>query len=143
MTILNRLKMGPKLALLRLFPTLGLLLFATFLCVDRHASMREAERLNTLTDLSVKVGVLVHELQKERGSTALFLGSQGGKFGDEVDKIRQETDERMAAVRVALGSFSPQGFGSQFESRLSAAQKALEQLPIMRQAASDLNTTVP
>ena len=47
MTILNRLKMGPKLALLRLFPTLGLLLFATFLCVDRHASMREAERLKS------------------------------------------------------------------------------------------------
>lgn len=143
MTILNRLKMGPKLALLRLFPILGLLLFATFLCVDRYASMRETERLNTLTNLSVKVGALAHELQKERGSTALFLGSQGVKFGDEVDKIRQATDERMTALHGALGSFSHQGIGSLFETRLSAAQKALEQLPTMRQAASGLKTTVP
>lgn len=143
MTILNRLKMAPKLALLRLFPTAGMLLFATFLCVDRFSALREADRLDSLTGLAVKSGALVHELQKERGSTALYLGSQGAQFRDEVEKIRQSADARLVSLRTELGSVQPQSFGPAFVARLDAAQKALEQLPTLRQSATDLKTTVP
>ena len=95
MHVLGGLRIGQKLGVLRLFPTLGLLLFAGILGFNRYGQWAESKRLASLTTLSVRVGALVHELQRERGSTALFLGSKGVKFGEEVAKIQATSDGRL------------------------------------------------
>lgn len=50
--------------------------------------------LNQLTRLSVVYSELVHELQKERGMTAGFIGSQGTQFVSELRSQRTSADTR-------------------------------------------------
>ncbi|MEZ9791215.1 methyl-accepting chemotaxis protein, partial [Vibrio splendidus] len=54
----------------------------------------EMSSLNQLTRLSVVYSELVHELQKERGMTAGFIGSQGTKFVSELRAQRTSADNR-------------------------------------------------
>lgn len=105
--------------------------------------MREAARMDALTEISVKIGSVVHELQKERGATALFLGSRGTRFNEEVNQIRKSADTQINSLQNALQKIQPQAFGATFVSRLGNARLAMGKLPEMRQSASEIKTTIP
>ena len=49
-----------------------------------------------LTELSVVYSELVHELQKERGMTAGFIGSKDTKFANKLKNQRQNTDQKLS-----------------------------------------------
>ena len=48
------------------------------------------------------VGALCHDLQRERGSSALYLGSGGREFAAQLASARAAVDERVLALRTAL-----------------------------------------
>jgi methyl-accepting chemotaxis protein/Fe2+ transport system protein FeoA len=48
------------------------------------------------------VGALCHDLQRERGSSALFLGSGGTEFREQLKAARGSVDEKVLALRAAL-----------------------------------------
>ncbi len=56
----------------------------------------------TLFDLAKRIARLVHETQKERGETAVLLGSDGQRYVTELGEQRAETDRWIAD----LGSFT-------------------------------------
>ena len=51
-------------------------------------------------------GNLVHELQKERGMTAGFLGSKGTKFADKILIQRQQVDARLEEFKRFIDSLT-------------------------------------
>ncbi|PMG54636.1 methyl-accepting chemotaxis protein [Vibrio splendidus] len=83
-----------KIIALLTLPILGFL----WLCVSAISkgveTTSEMSSLNQLTRLSVVYSELVHELQKERGMTAGFIGSQGTKFVSELRAQRTSADNR-------------------------------------------------
>ena len=60
--------------------------------------LREGGRIAAVSEVAVATSALVHELQKERGFSAGFIGSQGAKFRDELEKQRKETDARRKSL---------------------------------------------
>ena len=66
------------------------------------ARAAELERVETLVVFSIALSSVVHETQRERGSTALFISSRGENFGPELASQRLRTDERRAALETAL-----------------------------------------
>jgi methyl-accepting chemotaxis protein len=62
------------------------------------------QNMNSIQDiakLSTKMGALVHEIQKERGATAGYLGSHGNKFGDILSKQKKNTDDaKLSFIRT-------------------------------------------
>jgi methyl-accepting chemotaxis protein len=60
--------------------------------------LREGGRIAAVSELAVASSALVHELQKERGFSAGFIGSQGAKFRDELEKQRKDTDARRKSL---------------------------------------------
>ena len=60
--------------------------------------LREGNRIAAVTEVSVAASALVHELQKERGLSAGFIGSKGEKFRDALDKQRRDSDARRKAL---------------------------------------------
>jgi hypothetical protein len=50
----------------------------------------------TLFEIAKRIARLVHETQRERGETAVFLGSARTQFAAEVSDQRKETDRRLA-----------------------------------------------
>lgn len=63
---------------------------------SRYTSYQMKE-LSSLIELSVNYSELVHELQKERGMTAGFIGSGGEKFKEKLTSQRNNTDSKIAA----------------------------------------------
>jgi len=51
---------------------------------ERRSSAEQAAALGRMAELSVVIGDLLHETQKERGSSSVFLSSNGSKFGDYI-----------------------------------------------------------
>jgi methyl-accepting chemotaxis protein len=60
--------------------------------------LREGGRIAAVSEVAVASSALVHELQKERGFSAGFIGSKGEKFRAELDKQRTDTDARRKAL---------------------------------------------
>ena len=83
-----------KIIALLTLPILGFLWLSVSAISKGVETTSEMSSLNQLTRLSVVYSELVHELQKERGMTAGFIGSQGTKFVGELRAQRTSADNR-------------------------------------------------
>ncbi|MEK6576563.1 MAG: nitrate- and nitrite sensing domain-containing protein, partial [Nitrospirota bacterium] len=62
----------------------------------------EMERLRDLSVLVVKISGFVHESQKERGATGVFMGSKGTKYTEELRTQRSNADKKIEALEDFL-----------------------------------------
>lgn len=83
-----------KIFVLLFFPILGFLTVEISSIVSSISTNNEMEKLNRYTKLSSVYSELVHELQKERGMTAGFLGSKGNKFSSKLPSQRKQTSNK-------------------------------------------------
>jgi methyl-accepting chemotaxis protein len=66
--------------------------------------LQQSQQVTTITRTGIAVSSVVHELQKERGLSAGFIGSKGAKFAAELDKQRTLTDAAQKALTQLLAS---------------------------------------
>jgi len=75
--------------------------------------------INDACQLISATNAVVHECQKERGASGVFLGSKGRKFGPELAQQRNHTDEKIAELKAIITNYDPrsasEGMGSQFD----------------------------
>ena len=91
---ISNLSFRKKILLLLTLPMLGFLWLSVSAIITNVTVKNEMATIAPLTQLSVIYSELVHELQKERGMTAGYLGSKGSKFGDKLKKQRLNTDQK-------------------------------------------------
>lgn len=85
-----------KIFILLALPFIGFL-WLSISSITTNVSMKnELTELAELTELSTIYSDVVHELQKERGATAGFIGSKGAVFGQILIKQRKLTDTKIA-----------------------------------------------
>lgn len=65
---------------------------------ERLAAAGTVAHLGAVTRFSVDVGNLVHELQKERGMSAVFLNSKGAQMAAELPQQHQLGSDRLSAM---------------------------------------------
>ena len=94
MNFINNLKIKNKLIFMLIFPIAALLYFALSGVWDKSGQVAEMNNLKILSAIAVKASAVVHETQKERGASALFIGSGGKEFGSELSSQRADTDKR-------------------------------------------------
>ncbi|MDX2319258.1 MAG: methyl-accepting chemotaxis protein [Moritella sp.] len=87
-----------KIIMLLALPMLGFLWLSFSSLSQSIATNKEMAVLTQYTELSVEYSELVHELQKERGMTAGFIGSNGTKFASKLRKQRTDTDAKHAKL---------------------------------------------
>ncbi|PTW61705.1 methyl-accepting chemotaxis protein [Breoghania corrubedonensis] len=142
MSMLSRIPISLRMALLCIVPMLGLV----FLGVQqlyglRHAAEQE-EVISRVAKLTPFISGLVHELQKERGTSAGFIGAKGAKFKQDLEKRRADTDAALKsfneAIPAATGSLAYAGFAEPF----NRAKTELEQLGQTRAQVDGLGLSV-
>ena len=129
---MNRLGLAGKMLLAICLPLLALLFFASHYAYDKYqiaGEMTQALQQLTVVNSSAQ---LVHELQKERGMSAGFIGSAGRKFADALPGQRQRVDE-------AIRNFQAQQRGTSHEQ----ADQALSELAGIREQVSKLAIEAP
>jgi methyl-accepting chemotaxis protein len=135
---LRNLSVRHRLLLVLALPTLGLLAFAIAMSVEKAGVARTMERLDELAGVSVLLGEVAHELQKERGMSAGFLGAEGRRFAGELPGQRRQADGRLAALREALAGFERSGHDAGLGKALEEIARRLEALPARREAVDAL-----
>ncbi len=96
------MKIKQKLSAIILVPLVILIIFTIVVSNTKiHEFKMEAEIVE-LIELSTKLSSFVHEAQKERGATAVFIGSQGTKFQSELSSQRISTMTTRSCVAVFL-----------------------------------------
>src|ERR1043165_9308739 len=91
---LGDLPFGRKLILLLALPFLALAVLSYGRLVELTEQAHQMNRVYRASQLLVQINGFVHEAQRERGSSGLFLQSKGARFRKELDAFRQSTDEK-------------------------------------------------
>ena len=102
----SQAKIATRLALAIALPILAVLLTSSLVISQQLQTVRQADQLQALSHFSSRISDLVHELQKERGMSALFIGSRGQQMGTEIQAQRRDTDGQIAIVRDTLRGLS-------------------------------------
>jgi hypothetical protein len=139
MRILFRVGIRNKLLVVLLLPVLGMLFFSLTIIAQKRTVSLELAELEVLSDLAVRSGDLIHELQKERGMSAGYLSSNGRTFGDELVAQRALTDQKYADLEAFLGGFDRNALGSGLAERVRQAESHLGRMDALRSSVSSLS----
>ena len=115
---------------------------ARFLRYARLCRTRDLEQLVILGELIKGLSELIHALQKERGTSAIFLGSGGAQFADrlaarmeECRMLERVVRERMEQIDQKLDHMI---FAARFYTRVAFAFRALDTLTGTREEVASL-----
>ena len=100
-----------RLILLFCLVLAGTLYYTAINLIADWQRMRQAEQLAVIGQTAIAVSNVVHELQKERGMSAGFIGSKGARFSAELPKQRELTDtlhKTLAGLRAGNASALPE-----------------------------------
>jgi methyl-accepting chemotaxis protein len=81
---------------------LALIWFAGSGMLSRIGTERQMDTIGQLTTLARSTGDVVHQLQRERGMSAGFIGARGQQFRDEILVQRKLTDDALVKLNQAL-----------------------------------------
>lgn len=104
MLALSQISLRGKLLLLVIPPLLTLLLTDLWFLKESHDRINGLKSVQTLVTLTQLNSELAHELQKERGMSAGYIGSGGQSFAKAILQQRQVTDARLADWRAFVDS---------------------------------------
>ena len=126
-----------KLSLILVILAAAGICLGSILAASERSIANEMHRVERIVLVSTRVGNLVHELQKERGLTAGFLGSGGAKFSSELPAQRKETDKRVQEFAKTLAS-SSEGLPVAVVEAMSKAATRLDNLDALRSSITSL-----
>ena len=138
MKYISNIKIRNKLILMLTFPIAALLYFSVTEIWQKSSMVNEMKAINSLTTLSIKMSALVHELQRERGITIVFLGGKGAKFSSELSEQRMETNRKITELQGVLNGPHVDRFGVEFNTDLNSALGSLDNIKSIRESANRL-----
>jgi methyl-accepting chemotaxis protein len=137
------LKVAVRIALACALPMLLVMGFAiSSLSSAWQTSSRSAE-IARMAESSIRFGDLIHELQKERGTSSGFLTSRGQTFREELPQRRAETDGALRAANTALAEMRGLAVASGLSQELAAIETSLRGLASLRSRVDRLDIPVP
>ncbi len=122
-----------KIILMMLIPFLAILYLVQLDIRSSVESVRKTEQTQELIEFLSIFSNMVHELQKERGASTGYIGSQGTKFREKLEQQNKLSDSKILQLRTFLEGFDASFFGKSFPMKLEKALSNLEQLGSMRQ----------
>jgi diguanylate cyclase (GGDEF)-like protein/PAS domain S-box-containing protein len=134
-------RIGNRIALALALPIAALLFLSLWTLAGYHRVANDTRDLREMVEFAPTVSGLIHELQRERGLSAGFLGSSGTAFADRLKLHYGNTDAKQLAFIGSLQRIGNERFGARTARQLAAAQKHLEQLPVWRHAVGERTIT--
>ncbi|PHS79534.1 MAG: chemotaxis protein [Rhodospirillaceae bacterium] len=119
---MKNLKISIRAGLAVLLPILGLLFFSSSSILEKRHIANQMQRLQHIATLAPVISDLIHDLQKERGASSIFIGSKGKKFKAEMPAQYAMTDAKIVTLMAAFQNFDPEDFNP--ESMAAAKESA-------------------
>jgi methyl-accepting chemotaxis protein len=139
--VLHNLNLKQKLMLIILLPLLGVLILSAGILHNKYKISGEMQSIHKLIELSTSLGAVVHELQKERGRTSIYLSSK---------KEKQALDIQRESTNLQIQNLN-QFFAKQFaikkqtgllQNNLTTIVQLFKQLQILRVQINQQQTEI-
>lgn len=132
-----------KLIALTVVPLLGLFYLTTTKVKDDFEFKTRLDTVYVLANMSKEISFLIHETQKERGSSSGFVGSRGTQFNDILKEQHKLTDRKLSSYKTFMKNANFSQFPKEFIDKVKELDKDLENIPSMRERVLSLGITVP
>src|SRR6266700_2704440 len=126
--MLTRIKIGPRLAATFGIPLAALVLLASYNLLLDWNTRAEMARLAGVASGVADISRLVHELQRERGMSVLFVSSKGTQMRGELTEQRKSTDEQRRTLAATLAALRGSAASPKFVDALDRAESAAKSL---------------
>jgi methyl-accepting chemotaxis protein len=137
------LRIATKLIIAVAIPLLLLCALAAYDLAGRWQTRSQMNQIGRLAQGLTGIGHLVHELQRERGISAVFIGSRGTQFRSEIAAQRRATDEQRSAAAAIIAALRVTTASEEFRAALAEAETALATLGGRRGEVDALTITGP
>ena len=134
----NRFGLKARIILPVLLPMAGLLALSWTIVAGQWRTMAEMGRAEALAMLATNSSALVHEMQRERGASSVFVASKGTQLGKEMAEQRRLTDEKRRVFLAEMTRFARSAFPRALATRMDAAQAKIAELDATRERVSGL-----
>ncbi|MCF6282861.1 MAG: methyl-accepting chemotaxis protein [Candidatus Polarisedimenticolaceae bacterium] len=114
-----------------IFPLVIALGFMFNLVLDKFSLSQEMELQEQLNEFVISTGDMLHEIQKERGASGVFLASKGSRFKKELADQRTLTDSQLTKYNQFLAEFDTNNYSDDLKNgirNLTAKLIVLRQL---------------
>lgn len=128
-----------KIILLGVLPSLATMFFLYAVIGDKIRIKSNADNVCELSQYIINASNLVHELQKERGSSAVYIASGGTKMKNDLEENKRDTDKALAAFQQSMQTFNANRYGSDLSSKVNSAIAQLSELNSKRNAVVSLS----
>jgi methyl-accepting chemotaxis protein len=140
---LSTLRLSTKLMIAVAIPFVVLLSLTAYNLLAQWNQRAEMVQLGQLAVGAADIGNFVHELQRERGASAVFIGSKGAQLRAELPQQRKLTDERRRNASAFLASQKAVAASNEYRAALDSAERIVAELDNRRQQIDGLSITAP
>src|ERR1700704_515133 len=138
--MLANLKIGPRLGIAVLVPILIVIALAGYNLGLKWEARNEMAMLGPLAEGVAKLSRFVHELQRERGASAVFVGSKGAQMRAELPGHRKRTEDPRQPALASMTALSAAA-NDKFKEAIHKADAAVAQLEARRGEIDALTIT--
>lgn len=137
MHFLNNLKIQLRLMLVAAVPTLGIIVLAGMLALTAYKHMTTAEKLKEISGIAPEITKVIHDLQKERGTTAGFLSTNdfqeiaGGKH--ILQELYKDSEKHRVELEEAYAQMHMEKFSEEFSELSNHVSVSLDEITEKRQ----------
>ncbi len=131
-----------KLILLLLVPTLAIIIFVGWGVEIKIHEYHSMDNIAKMSEFAVQSSKLIHEMQKERGLTAGYYGSNGTRFKSNLHSQRADTDVKLGDFQTFLANFNTKRFGPVFTQKITEVKEQLARLNTERGQADAMSISV-
>ncbi|MFB2683828.1 methyl-accepting chemotaxis protein [Shewanella mangrovisoli] len=136
---IGNLSLKQKLLMVVLPPLFACFLYGALFLIEKYEYRQELKLIVQLSELAVTNSNLVHELQKERGMSAGFIGSAGKAFAGKIPGQRQLTDTQLRQFQDFI---SNNALPEVFAPKLREINTQLGRLSSIRSQVDSLSISV-
>ena len=138
----KNLSIKAKLVMMVALPIIVLLYLVGADIYKENASLNNLHKLKQVMVLAQKASDLVHELQKERGASAGYVGSGGKKFKDILAKQRILTNQKRKILANSLKNIDLSEIDENTDRLIKTAMQKLQNLESIRHRVDNLDISL-
>lgn len=141
MRLLANLKISVAISLLVAGAFIAISMLSSQIILRDMQSMREVSKMTQLSSLAIKSSGLLHESQKERAYSGVFLGSKGEKYKSELENQRSVVDKRRQEVEDFVSKIDKSMFDKELSEKIDDLFDDLHKLDNTRSSINSLSLT--
>ena len=130
--ILRRMSIKNKVKMLSFFPLVFIICMSLYIDMSLYDKEAKLVAVKEIINVNEKISLLLHETQKERGSSAGFLGSSGLKFKDILLTQREITNKSIEEFKKTINQVSVENYPQNGKTLIDNIQKELSNIQNIR-----------